>query len=224
MTSFCFAVICLYLSYQSYTYPWYVPPATLFGLVTLSRAAATILSLNYWVAQKPLVRSFAIGTLVCLAIGQIALFVLTTYEMKIQQAEIENGTRKEIGLWLHDQGKPTDTVFLECLGYIGYFSGKTMHDFPGLASPTVVRLRKEKSLRSLASVIPELLPDWVILRGVEYQDLKKQTEIAKSFQEHYELVREFDASERLARYSFVPGKGYLMFDSRFMIFHRKPST
>ena len=50
--------------------------------------------------------------------------------MKIQQAEIEMGTRAKVGTWLREHSQPGDTVFLEPLGYIGYFSGLRMHDFP----------------------------------------------------------------------------------------------
>ena len=45
IASFCFAALCLYFSFQGYVYPWYLPPATLLGLVTLARAFSTLADL-----------------------------------------------------------------------------------------------------------------------------------------------------------------------------------
>jgi hypothetical protein len=110
-------------------------------------------------------------------------------------------------------------VYLEPLGYIGYFSGLTMHDYPGLASPTVVRIRHEKNANML-SLIPEVNADWVVLRPHEYQALITSPD-GKSFQSSYVFMQEINAVPRLEKYKFLPGKSYVFNDAAFGVFRRK---
>ena len=218
-TSFCFAFLCTYFSFQSFTGPWYFPPATLLGYVTLERAFATFAAIYCPTARQARVKAVLVAALVLLAVGQFILFALTTREMQIQQAEIESGTRAQVGIWLRDHGKPGDTVYLEPLGYIGYLSGLTMHDYPGLASPTVVKVRHEKQVDFLGA-IPEVMADWVVLRLHEFQSLNSSPE-GKSFQEHYELAQQFNSFPNFKKYGFIPGQAYILIDASFGIFRRK---
>ena len=55
-------------------------------------------------------------------------------ELRAQQTLVENGLRRPIGEWLRANAAPGDTVFMEPLGHIGYFSGLKTYDFPGLSS------------------------------------------------------------------------------------------
>ena len=66
--------------------------------------------------------------------------------------------------------KEGDRIFLEPLGYIGYFSEGKMLDYPGLCSPEVVNVLKDKKLNR-ATVIPELKPDWLVLRPWEVMEV-----------------------------------------------------
>jgi hypothetical protein len=129
---------------------------------------------------------------------------------------IEHGHRREIGLWLKAQARPGDRVFLEPLGYIGYFSGLKMLDFPGLSAPEVVAARRAGH-RSYAQVIAALQPDWVVLRPVEGQrvfgeipDLRKQ----------YDIARVFDTRGAIDAIPILPGRGYLNFDAIFLVYRR----
>jgi hypothetical protein len=222
MASFCFAVACLYFSYQTMPMGWYYPPATMLGLLTLERAFANLVARSALSRRQTLIKAVAVAVLGFLALGQVAIFALTTRQVKIQQAEIEIGTRAQVGLWLREHGKPTDTVFLEPLGYIGYLSGMTMHDYPGLASPTVVKLRRENHL-NVTELIEKMNTDWVILRPLEHEAIAK-SKIAKWFEEHYELAKEFSAISKLQKYAPIPGKGYVYFDAEFDVFRRKPDA
>src|SRR5580693_1936878 len=73
--------------------------------------------------------------------------------------------RIPIGLWIHDHSQPGDTLMLEPIGYIGYYSRLTIIDMIGLVSP--------ESLPSYASDVPcpdhdlwqRLHPDWMLLRA-----------------------------------------------------------
>jgi hypothetical protein len=219
MFSFCFALICVYFCYQPRTSNWYLPPASLLGFLTIERAAANFMQGIALSKRRMLITNASVALLSALAVGQFAIFVLTTWEMKIQQSEIEWKTRAPVGTWLHEHGKPSDTVYLEPLGYIGYFSGMTMHDFPGLASPTVVRLRRQKHL-DFQSLIPEVNPDWVVLRPYELQQLHA-SDVWPAFEARYEIVQTFTAKTALEKYAFLPGKSYMKADLAFGIFQRK---
>jgi hypothetical protein len=102
-----------------------------------------------------------------LAAGAILvyLFVMTSWQMRVQQEVVEDNHRRRIGLWLKDHVRPGERVLLEALGYFGYFSGAHILDFPGLVSPDVVRLRQARDL-GIAGLAAALEPEWVVPRGV----------------------------------------------------------
>lgn len=229
--SFCFAVVCSYFTYMPAVYPWYFPPATLFGITAFTRAAITFAKtpegsslLNRGLQLRKVV---ALMVLVILACGAILLFWPASLEERIQQAEIEMGNRAEIGKWLKANGKPTENIYLEPLGYIGYFSGMRMDDFPGLVSPDVVKLRrklpKDPSSAQISRllVIPMLKPDWVVLRFGEYNRLTTLP-IFKAFKQDYSPAREFNVNDKLSQHRYLPGEPSLRFDAGFVVFRRKP--
>jgi hypothetical protein len=140
--------------------------------------------------------------------------------MRVQQQLIENGLRRQIGLWLRAHARtPHDTVMLEPLGYIGYFSGLKMLDHPGLASKEMVEVRKRLGPDRENQVFLELKPDWLVLRPVEI--LTESLVQRGPLQENYDLVQVFDASEKIRNLGWLPGRPYLMLDQTFLIFHRK---
>jgi hypothetical protein len=224
MASFCFTVAVLYLScFVDFRYPWYFPQIEFFGLVTLARGMPTLAD-AYGNRQpssavsKP-VRTLVLALMFLLSISQIALFVLTTYQARIQQTEVEMGNRARIGFWLRDHALPGQSVLLEPLGYIGYFSNLKMLDWPGLVAPEVVRLHSEKKAPSMSAIIPDLQPDWVVLRSWEYDQLLKSPAL-DFFQKNYTLVKVFDVTSKLKQYSFIPGKAYVYFDAVFALYKR----
>jgi len=164
-------------------------------------------------------RRVVLPILLIIALVQVGIFALTTLQMKIQQEEIEIGNRARIGEWLRANGRVTDTVYLEALGYIGYFSGLRMIDWPGLVSPEVVRLRHDKGLNR-ATLITEIFPDWVVLRPMGYEAVRNSVAF-QAFQENYSIAKVFDVTPSLNRYAFIPGKYYLDFDAAFTVFKRK---
>ena len=85
----------------------------------------------------------------------------------VQQSVIEDGLRQPIGLWLRDHAKtPHDSVMLEPLGYIGYYSGLKMLDYPGLASKEMVAARKRFGFAKTRSIAnSNLLACAALFRG-----------------------------------------------------------
>jgi len=84
------------------------------------------------------------------------------------QRLIEDGVRKEIGLWLAAHSDPQDEVAIECLGYVGYYSRLPIHDIPGLSSPRATNALAEAGGDNfLWPIVDRLKPRWVVLRFSE---------------------------------------------------------
>jgi hypothetical protein len=214
-----------YLSYAaSFPFPWYIPSCTILGIFVFAHIVQHVSDLGFSLKdrdERNLRRRLA-----CIRIGAAAvlsaaflLFLCTAWQLRVQQREIENGTRKQIGLWLRQQAaSPADTVFLEPLGYIGFFSQLKMLDTPGLCAPEVVAAEKKLQTTSLAEIIAEVQPDWLVLRPAEADPVRKAS--PRLLTEAYSTVKVFDASERVASHHWLPGRGYLLFDQKFLVFKR----
>jgi hypothetical protein len=227
--SLCFILLCCYIGSMPYSYPWYLPPIALVGATAFTRAVLVFASpaAQHRGARDGIEwRLVAARTLfAALAIGTAALFITAMYEERIQQAEIEIGNRAELGKWLKENAAPTESVYLEPLGYIGYYSGLGMIDYPGLVSPEVVRERRALHVKpqyaraSRLLLIPKLNADWVVLRFSEYQVLQ-QLPIADEFKRTYVFWRDFNVSKNLERYKFLPGRPSLEYDAAYALFKR----
>ncbi len=227
--SLCFAILCSYFSYMTRAYPWYHPPVTMLGAIAFTRAAVSFafaaregISRNVGLRLR---KALIVTTFIVLAVGQILLFWPMMLIQRFSQAEVEDGNRAVIGKWLKENAGPKDNVYLEPLGYIGYFSGLHMDDFPGLVSPEVVRIRRQLPKDELPIgaeqllIIPELKPDWVVLRASEYQ-LLSNSPLFEQFKKDYVLRHEFDINNRLNEQSFLPATRFHRYDAYFGVFRR----
>jgi hypothetical protein len=198
---------------------WYLCLPALFGFLTLSGLLARAL----FVAQKMasataggLLRgSLVVVWLATLLVGSW-LSVQSAKQLKLQQAIIEIGHRREIGLWLREHAAPGDAVLLEPLGYIGYFSGLKTYDLPGLSSREVVDLEKRGLV--MAEIAAELHPEWLVLRPHEIAGISRTH--PHLLDEQYVRAREFNVRDRVIRLP-IYGLPYLEEDSVFTIFHRQ---
>ena len=116
--------------------------------------------------------------------------------------------------------KPGDTLFMECLGYLGYFSGLKTYDFPGMSSPEIVQASKNVGLE-WHRLIGELKPTWLALRPLEAAKLMKADPALLT--RDYREMRIFDVSAEVERLD-VRGQGLLAFDSIFIVFQRQEVT
>lgn len=199
-------------------FPWYVPPWTALAIIALAfvlddihRAARSLE--RKWVALA--CRATAV-TLVAL---QLALFAAVAWQMRHEQLYVENGVRRKIGEWLHQNATRNDTVFLEPLGYIGYFSQLRTHDIPGLSSPEVVAVVRTGA-RRYADIIARLKPDWVVLRPAEAARAEFP---ATGVLRDYAFVKSWDALPQLDQVSVLPGRAWVEGEARFLLFRRKPA-
>ena len=198
---------------QIMPYPWYFAPWTLLGALALAGAAAAAGAR----LPRPFVRTGAVmlaAVAGCLALTTVA----QAYASRLQQTLIEDNGRKQIGLWLRDHATPGDTVFLEPIGYIGYFSQLKILDFPGLSAPEVSRIVRGGGRGGYARLIDELQPTWLVLRPweVHQQNLEASGKLAG-----YDAVGFWTQREHVDAIAFLPGRPWVEFDAEFVVYHRR---
>ncbi len=213
VASFCFMLLTFYFCYMEVAFPWYLPPAALCGLVVLASIIGRVSQAGpmAWAARP---------TLLLVAAGSLYLLVINAYMMKVQQNEIEWGLRAPIGRWLAERARQREGVYLEAIGYIGYFSHAHIVDYPGLISPQVTRLRREKHL-TFGSLVDAIHPDWTVFRP---QEVPGVFAASPAFRTEYAPIKEFSAAPRLASFSWLPGRSFLDFDADYIISKRVPDA
>jgi hypothetical protein len=232
VVSFAFAGGHFFLNYLAgFHSPWYVPTLTLLAFVGIS----TVVSQLWAVAQKgpgqnrsaAVLRGLVRGLAVLIPTGALVLTVLAAHQMRLSQSISETGNRRVLGEWLKaNAASPKDTVFLEPLGYIGFFSGLKMYDYPGLCSPEVVAVRKKiprigNYTEHWPELIAYLVPDWVVMRDSEVEVINRNA--PDLLTKYYQLQRVFDVRDKIKAVPFLPGRGYLEFDAHFEVYRRNPA-
>ena len=207
-------------SVLTHPFPWYFPTVAVFGYLTIGLLFDQALDLAGRVRDgRRLLRGALCVLALLLVAGQLFITLCVARQMRVQQQLIENGLRRQIGLWLRAHARtPHDTVMLEPLGYIGYFSGLKMLDFPGLASKEMVEVRKRLGPYGEGQVFLELKPDWLVFRPADITNAGIQP---GPLQKYYDQVQVFDVSEKIRNVGWLPGRPCLEHDQTFLIFHRK---
>jgi hypothetical protein len=198
--------------HQIMPYPWYYAPWTLLAAIALAGTVS-------FLASRASDRTSSIGRITAgtVAVSMLLISVAQAHSARIQQQLIEDGCRKEIGLWLRNHASVTDTVFLEPIGYIGYFSGMKILDFPGIVSPAVSGLVRGRA-RSYPHVIGALEPTWIVLRPSEVADQHLDETDALA---NYGIAAHWNVRPKLDAQPFVAGRGWLQFDCEFLVLRRR---
>lgn len=205
-------VAAAYLSFVPYyPFPWYLPPTALLAYVALGSVFGQL-----WCAL-PRVARWPLGATAGLVVAAgVVLTLGSARQMRAQQQIVEDGNRRVVGTWLRDNARPGDTVFMEPLGYIGFFSGLKTYDWPGMSSREVVQARGLVG-PGWAEIILWLQPDWLVLRSGGEGDLPR---VAPALHAHgYERVRDFDRRDDVRQLD-VPGRSLLEFDAAFTLYRR----
>jgi hypothetical protein len=197
--------------------PWYFPAWQVLAYFAIGGGVATVAELS-WVRGP--VRWAFFGTVAGLIFIQAWLFVAVSVQLREQQRLIEWGLRAPLGRVIASAAQsPRDTVFLESLGYIGFYSGLAMRDTPGLCAPEVIALRKSGTL-SMSGLAVALEADWVLLRGMEYLRLSpaERAELEKA----YRLWTVVDKRAQVEEVPWLPGRDFLLFDSYYTVWRKLP--
>jgi len=200
--------------------PWYLPPVAFLSLVALGLALGQLAG-----AARPVLRGGARAAGIALVSAAALLAVAVAWQLRCQQRLIEDGQRRGIGQWLKAQAaSPRDTVFLEPLGYIGFFSNLKMLDYPGLCAPEVIAARRRAESHSYPFCWSELImllqPDWLVLRPYEREYIENRDREVLEY--YYERAKVFDVRPQVAAVPFLPGRGYLVNDACFEVWRRRP--
>jgi len=203
-------VIVIYYLQSVDLFPWYFPPAAMLIFLTFAGALESLRCATGWTTLPQV-----LGAAALLFTGSLLLG--SAWELRQQQRIIE-GQRRAIGEWLRaNRRSPTDTVFLEPLGYIGYYSQLKMFDYPGLSSTEMVTARRKVGENRMA-LVAALTPRWIVQRPGELQ--APTAELNAWFLSHYAPVKIFNVSNQLDAVGFLPGRRYLQFDQGFLIWRR----
>jgi len=212
----------VYLSYYPFfPFPWYLPGTAFLAAVVIGGAVSQIIEKTNPSPSLRLGwrRSVVMATSSAAAI-LLAIQVWTTWQMmrqmRVEQELSGNAIRRRTGEWLRANAKPTDTVLMEPLGYIGYFSGLKTYDLPGLSSRESVRALKAVKLGGVY-VIDYLAPDWIVLRP--WEAARHNAEGWQILNVRYNFVTEFDTTGELEKVD-VYGKGYIQHDAHWKIYRR----
>ncbi len=205
-----------------FVFPWYLPPWTVLAALALAFTFDHACSRLARIRPTP---SRATGALlsalrIAAAAGvctQAAVLLASAWQMRVQQRLIEDSGRRDIGLWLRAHAAPRDTVFLESLGYIGYYSQLKTYDFPGLSSPEVVAAIRGGATRYV-DLIAQLRPAWLVLRPA---DILSPEFADRPILRDYVLVRTWDALPALDAIRFLPGRNWLNFDAQYLLYRRR---
>jgi hypothetical protein len=210
----CFAGSMAYLVWLHFTamaFPWYFVPSAFFGAATLARLFH--LYREHAAGRWPLRPARLIAAVALLALG--FSFAGSLRQIAFQQRVIEEGVRMTVGLFLKAVVSPGERVYLEPIGYIGYFSDAHIVDFPGLVAPETVKARRETGARHLE--LPVILqPEWVVVR------LRNRERIlaVDGFRERYREVWSIDRGEEVNNARWLPGRHYPWTDAAFAVFRR----
>jgi hypothetical protein len=231
VTSFVFTIAHFYLTYfANFPAPWYLPIVTMLAFFTFAVVIGQLVerlarraSAGGAEAPARTHRGVAASSLL-LPLWGLMLLLAAAWELRHRQAIIEDGSRRLIGEYLKaNSTSPRDSVVLECLGYIGFYSNLKIYDYPGLSSPEVVKvLRETKTRADYTHYLPEIVsaynPTWIVLREHERGNfLEVDRELLKDY---YHLAKTFNCRPAVDAVKFLPGRGYLQFDSHFEVYRR----
>src|SRR5467141_1945561 len=183
------AFVGLFFAYRVYFIPtinyydWYLPP---FLALVMIVVAAGLQRIYVW---RPMITK---SLSVALAFA-FAMHVPFSFGVQSKVQAVENEVRTNVAEYLKATVPPGESVTSESAGYIGFYGGVKLFDYPGLTSKTSVHALQAlpPDQRDLPHLVAALRPDWLVLRPWELNSLREQfPEIAAE----YEVVRVFQMS------------------------------
>ncbi len=217
-----------YITYFSpFCFAWYLPMLVIIGWLILAQVMQQFTNLGELVQNlKPKEKGAKTLLKILKGVGigvvslQVIMFLCAAWQMAHQQRIVENGNRKQIGLYLKENSPEGATVFLEPLGYIGFYSNLKMYDFPGLCSPEMIEAREAAFLDEWGLIIKHLDPTWVVVRPMQDEWIRSWH--SELLEKPYERVKVFDVTEEVKAVGFLPGRNYVQFDQTYHVYRRNP--
>jgi hypothetical protein len=197
----------------------------IFGWYTAPVVAAAVIGCIYglwrlleWLTAEPARHRLAAAIGIIYIALIVSILPWTMRSDKAIQQYVEDGGRKQLGLYIAQVSSPADTVGSESLGYVGYYSRRVIYDYPGLCSREVVEyLRTHPHGRNLISMMQTLRPTYLVLRPREYRNADGTVRYPWITQD-YELVRVFRVPDQARSKILHPEKNV---DFEFDLFRAK---
>lgn len=158
----------VFLLSRTHLHPWYLVPPM--HVVSILSVLGFLLVATSLLTRRPRGRAFlqqvaaaAVLTAVLLVSGR---WLLQTREIMTTAQRYENSVRRPAGEWLQAHTPPGASVYLEPLGYVGYYSRRYVLDASGRITPSFVRLNLVEQFGHCLK-IEGSHPDLVVLRTFE---------------------------------------------------------
>ena len=157
-----------------FLFGWYfLPPTPVYYLVAFvgwERLSAGVRgNLPSWKPRLtlPALAGMYLSVGVLLAVVTVPRVARTLRESQ----RVEDELRIPIGLWLKAHALPADTVMLEPIGYIGYYSDLRVLDTVGLVSPETLPFYSQAEESPYHALWTRFQPEWILLRSGEWEAL-----------------------------------------------------
>jgi hypothetical protein len=211
MYTFAAAYAFYFTFFVPHIFGWYVVPVVAVSAIGVAYGLTQACA---YITDKDLQHRVISGVAAVYILSIAAsLFITFPAERKVQQF-VENGGRKQLGIYLGSIMKPGETVGIECLGYVGYYSRGIVYDFPGLCSRAVTTFLKThpRQQRTMEAMWDGLRPTYIVARN-------KEVERAKPLlQRDYELVKVFKVPDDQVAQLFRSDSNV---DLQFNLFRKK---
>jgi len=163
-----------------------------------------------------------VGYTVAMAyLASLAVIMPETFngERNVQRL-VEDGVRKQTGLYLAEVMRPDQTIGCEPLGYIGYYSRRVVFAYPGMCNLDVVRfIHRHPGRRNLWDMLDYFRPDYIALRPAEFRrGLRRGDSWLVS---DYERVADFRVPEEQRSQLLFPNDNL---DTEFYVLRRTTPT
>jgi hypothetical protein len=125
-------------------------------------------------------------------VAGLGLGLISVSNTRMTQFYRQDGTLKEMGLWLKQHTPIGTHVLLEPLDYVGYYSDRDMLDEVGLVTPTVVTL-KQACVSDVYPYLKVLQPADVIIHCDDSRSWQaRQEPNGNYFTSNYRLAATFN--------------------------------
>ena len=163
------AFLGLFFAYRVYFLPainyyeWYLPPFLALMMIVV---ALGMQRMSVTIPVAPRTAAVVLGV-------AFAIHMPFSFAVEGQVQSVETQVRTSAALYLKAHVRPGESVVSESAGYVGFYGGVKLYDYPGLTSKVSVRVLKAlpPRERDIPHLIAALKPDWLLLRPWEQQQL-----------------------------------------------------
>jgi hypothetical protein len=153
----------VFMTSRTLVFYWYLIPPIFISYFILATALDWYISKANKIIQESILKYIFLPVLLfSIFLSNFSLVLVKIQNYRPLQ-EFETGLRRPLGLWFKENAKPGSKIFLEPLGYIGYYAGTKLiiWDEIGLVNPKVVECRKSDG-GWYTNTIKALKPDYII--------------------------------------------------------------